>query len=415
MEPQLTREETARQTYLWDRVRGAGQGIIETTWQVFALLVAIRYFEADSSVKQFIPAGQGIGLLLTPLGLSLANRLSLPIASIMARLTLSVAAALVAMAFAPTVGLFVLCVIVAQILASQGAPLMTHLYAVNYPSNQRGSRLSTTFIIGSLIAIAFGYLGGRLLDFRIDLYPLIFLTATAAAVLSAWALRRIPSEKAPTLQAPRPLASLVIAWQDTLYRRMLIGWMLIGTGNLMLIPIRVEYLANPVYGINASNATISALLVSTVLGFRVLSTRAWGVLFDRINVVTLRMLINTTFMLSILLFFFTDQLWMIAIGCALLGMAFGGGGIMWTLYVTKVAPTSRVATYMSVHTFLTGVRMALAPFLGYAVIHFAHPAMAAWIALGMIGLSTLVFLPLRKQIDAKAGELETPVNPRLQA
>ena len=415
MEPQLTREEISRQTYLWDRVRGAGQGIIETTWQVFALLVAIRYFNADSSIKQFIPAGQGIGLLLTPLGLILANRLSLPIASILSRLTLGVAATLVAMAFAPSVGLFVLCVILAQIVASQGAPLMTHLYAVNYPSNQRGSRLSMTFIVGSLVAIVFGYLGGRLLDFNIDLYPVIFLASMTAALLSAWALRRIPSEQAPTLQVPRPLASLVIAWQDTLFRRMLIGWMLIGTGNLMLIPIRVEYLANPAYGVNASNATISALLVSTVLAFRVLSTRAWGVLFDRINVVTLRILINTTFMLSILLFFFSDRIWVIAIGCALLGMAFGGGGIMWTLYVTKVAPTDRVASYMSVHTFLTGVRMAMAPFIGYAVLTFAHPSVAAWIALALIGSSTFVFLPLRRLIEAKAGELEDPVNPRLQA
>jgi MFS family permease len=416
MEPRLRVEEITRQTYRWDIVRGIGQGLGETCWHVFALLVAIRVFNADESIKQFIPAGLGLGLLLSPLGLSIANRLNLKIATVISRLWIMVALALAGMALSKSIIPFVLCVAMAQILVSQGVPMLTHLYSLNYPPNQRGSRLSTTFIIGSLAGIIFGYAGGKILDLDVSLYSVVFGVGIIASLLSAWACGKIPSESAHTLQSKDPFNSLVVAWKDQLFRKMLIGWMLIGLGNLMMIPIRVEYLANPVYGINASNAQISALLISTVLTFRVLSTKVWGILFDRANVVTLRMILNIVFMGSIAAFFFTSNFWMIAFGCALLGTAFGGGGILWTLYVTKIAPPDKVAAYMSVHGLLTGFRMALAPIIGYTVVQYSHPSFAAWVALLLISVSTILFLPLRPLIDAKAGELAgLPTSPQGRA
>jgi len=407
MEPQLTREQIAATTYRWDRVRGAGQGITETCWQVFALLVAIRAFQADESIKQFIPAGLGIGFLLSPLSLSLFNRLRMPVSTIISILWVLVAVALFLMTLANSVVTFVACIAAAQILASQGIPLLTHLYTSNYPSTSRGSRLSTTFVIASSCGIVFGYAGGKLLDLNEQMYPLLFGAGVVAALLYAWSVRNIPSEPAMHLGSRNPFTCMAIAWQDQLFRRMLIAWMLLGVGNLMLIPIRVEYLANPLYGINASNADVSILLISTVLVFRLLSTKLWGRLFDRVNVVTLRILINTIFTASIMLFFFTNHLWSIGIGCALLGTGFGGGGILWSLYVTKLASPDKVAAYMSVHGSTTGLRMALSPFIGYTVVHFTHPAFAAWISLCLISMSTILFLPLRPLIDAKAGELET--------
>ena len=410
MEPALTREQIARETYRWDRLRGSGQGIVETCWRVFALLVAIRVFNAEDSIKQFIPAGLGIGFLLSPIGLSIANSFSARISKLVASLWAVVGLTIVGMAVAGNVVAFVACVALAQITAGQTMAMMTHLYSENYPANKRGSWLSTTFVLASVAGIVFGYAGGELLDYNVDLYRIIFLAGVAAAFLSAWASQHIPSQPAYTLKAPNPLQSMVVAWHDRLFRVMLFAWMLMGMGNLMMIPLRVEYLANPEYGINASNAQVSALLISTVLAFRLLSTKVWGLLFDRVNVIILRVSLNAVFMLSIALFFFTTNLTVMAVGCALLGTAFGGGGILWALYVTKIAPPDKIASYMSVHGFMTGLRMALAPFVGYTVLHFAHPSMAAWIALLLIGISTVIFLPLRPLIDAKAGELaELPI------
>lgn len=411
----MTPEEIAERTYFWDRFRGAGQGLTETCWQVFALLVAIRVFEADESIKQFIPAGLGIGFLLSPIGLGIANRLNLRISRIISILWIAVAVALAGMTLAPGVFLFVFFIALAQIVASQGIPMMTHLYSTNYPSNMRGGRLSTTFVIASSVGIGFGYLGGELLDWNVGYYPAIFSVGIAAALLAAFSTWHIPSEMAWTLQSRNPLRSMAIAWQDRLFGLMLTAWMLMGLGNLMMIPIRVEYLANPAYGINASNTQISALLISTVLAFRLISTKIWGFFFDRINVVVLRISLNLVFAASIIFFFFTDQLWLIAIGCALLGTAFGGGGILWALYVTKIAPPEEISSYMSVHSFLTGVRMAIAPIIGYSVTEYTHPVFAAWIALVLIGLSTIIFLPLKPLIDAKAKSLDQPPPQRLNS
>lgn len=407
--------DIARQTYFWDRIRGGGHGIVETCWSVFALLVAIRVFAADESLKQFIPAGLGIGFLLSPIGLSLANRLPLRISTIIALTWVGVAVGLAGMILSPSIVLFVVCVAGAQIAASQAASMLTHLYAANYPANKRGSWLSTTFLIASFLGIGFGYLGGELLDWNVRTYPVVFGTGIIAALAAAFAASRIPSERAHTLQTVNPLRSLAVAWDDKLFGMMLTAWMLMGLGNLMLIPLRVEYLANPLYGINASNAQISALLISTVLTFRLLSTKIWGHLFDRINVVTLRVSLNLVFGASIIFFFFTDRIWVMGIGCALLGTAFGGGGILWTLYVTKIAPPDKVATYMSVHGFTSGLRMAAAPLIGYTVMEFSHPAFAAWISLVLIGTSTLIFIPLKPLIEAKGKTLDRPPEPRIHS
>ncbi len=74
---------------------------------------------------------------------------------------------------------------------------------------------------------------------------------------------------------------------------------------------------------------------------------------------------------------------------------------MWALFVTKVAPEEKVAAYMSVHGFFTGIRGASAPFLGYALLN-THPSFAAWVALVLIGASTVIFLPMRQILKKRA-------------
>ena len=106
----LSSEEITARTYRWDRLRGAGQGTAETCWTVFALLIAIRVFSADESIKQFIPMGMGLGFLFSPIGLSLANRLNQPVSRILSLIWLVVALFLAGMTFAKSIIPYVLCV-----------------------------------------------------------------------------------------------------------------------------------------------------------------------------------------------------------------------------------------------------------------------------------------------------------------
>ena len=52
-----------------------------------------------------------------------------------------------------------------------------------------------------------------------------------------------------------------------------------GIGNLITIPLRVEYLANPVHGLNLSNTMILIITMVVPLICRVLSTPLLGVGF----------------------------------------------------------------------------------------------------------------------------------------
>jgi zinc transporter ZupT len=48
---------------------------------------------------------------------------------------------------------------------------------------------------------------------------------------------------------------------------------------------------------------------------------------------------------------------------------------------------------MSVHTFLTGVRGVLAPFLAVQVIQHSTPSTMGWFAGGLILIATAILLP----------------------
>ena len=89
------------------------------------------------------------------------------------------------------------------------------------------------------------------------------------------------------------------------------------------------------------------------------------------------------------------------------GISNAGGDVAWSLWVTKFAAPERVAEYMSVHTFFTGVRGVLAPFAGFYLINVVSLATLGWIAAGLILASVFVLLP--EVLLGKRGRRASPV------
>jgi MFS family permease len=113
--------------------------------------------------------------------------------------------------------------------------------------------------------------------------------------------------------------------------------MLLGFGNLMMMPLRVEYLANHRYGLQLSEAQI-ALLISTLPNIaRLIGTPLWGRIFDTMNFFSLRMVLNVSFLIGTLAFFASDSLALLALSAVLIGFTTAGGDIAWSLWVTKFA------------------------------------------------------------------------------
>jgi predicted MFS family arabinose efflux permease len=184
-----------------------------------------------------------------------------------------------------------------------------------------------------------------------------------------------------------------LIWKDRFFGYLLGTWMLLGLGNLITMPIRVEYLANPDFGINANNANIAFLLLVVPAIARILSTKLWGWLFDKLHFITTRNLLNLFFILGIGLFFFAKSMLLLTIAMAFVGMAMGGGKIIWSLWVTKIAPNDKASSYMSVHMALTGLRGTLAPFIGYWILSRSEVPSVVWVAaIGMLLISLSIVL-----------------------
>jgi len=404
-------EARGQRMFRSDLVRGGARGVMEACWQTFALLVLIRVFGADEAVKRHIPAALGYGLILTPFVLVWVGRWRLQCSSYVAILWGGIAVCFVAAALVPQLYVFLGAMMVSQVLAAQGAPILTHLYSQNYRPGERGRRLSTAILLTSILGIGFGFAGGYILDLSpetLATFPILFLLAAGAAVVGALALSRMPAQPLNTLSTGRIGSNVATSWRDRVFRWLLIAWMLLGLGNLMLVPLRVELLANEAYGFNASNTQVALIMAVVIPAFRLLSTYWWGIVFDRFNLINVRIALNLCFLASIALFFFTSSLWVMAIGAAMQGVAMGGGGVMWTLWVTKVAPPGKVSVYMSVHGFFTGLRASVAPFLGYLLLESIGPRSAALVAMGLIIVASLLFLPLRPVLERyRSGEFRT--------
>jgi MFS family permease len=81
------------------------------------------------------------------------------------------------------------------------------------------------------------------------------------------------------------------------------------------------------------------------------------------------------------------------LAAVLFGISNAGGDVAWSLWVTKFAPPGRVADYMSVHTFFTGVRGLLAPVVAFVLIEHCTVGQVAAISVGLILAGTLLLVP----------------------
>lgn len=381
----------ADSTFRYDLIKAPFYGVLEAGWSTFALVIAIRYFEANETAKAIIAGSGPIGFMITPITLFIAAKVGAR-SSLACAFVFGVAALLLLGAsLAQSLLFFCIFVSVSQMAAVQQGTLMLQIYTENYTSKERGSRMTMPFIITALFSIGFSVVGGKLLDWRIESYHLIFMAMLLACLASAWACTKMPSIALSRKYIGNPWQNFSLIWNDGFFGFLLGSWMLLGLGNLIALPIRIEYLANPTYGINADNTTIAILMLVIPAITRILTTKMWGHFFDRLHFVSTRNLLNVFFLLSIGLFFFTSNLYLLALAMVLQGLAMSGGKIFWSLWVTKIAPEEKASSYMSIHMALTGLRGTIAPFLGYWILSRSSPSSVAVIGVALISISIVLF------------------------
>jgi hypothetical protein len=280
-------------------------------------------------------------------------------------------------------------------MASSAAiiPLLTQMYQENYPENERGRLFSKTVMVRIASAALFSKLAGDALSGHLERFRILLVVFAAALGFASFCLAHCPTGPISPDETTHPLRSLRFIKEDAIFRRTLICWMFMGFANLMMLPLRVEYLGNPKYEQHLAVATI-ALLTGVIPNLaRLVLSPIWGYLFDHMNFFALRVTLNVGFAIGILTFFMTHSMAGMICGAIVFGVSNAGGDVAWSLWVTKFAPPERVADYMSIHTCFTGFRGVLAPLVGFYFVSRLPLGTLAMFSSGLIVLATLLLVP----------------------
>lgn len=380
-------------TAFYEQVRGLSNGILETSSITFFLLIAVKVFDAQSIEKGLLAASNNGGLLLVPVVVLLARRAGARPAGSAALLVAAAAAAFMVPVIWPTHSVYVVGATMGTLLVALVTPFLTQMYQDNVPARERGALFGRVAMLRTFTGSVFGLGAGWLLTQNPDWWRGLMLIYAFAAAFSAFCFSRIPGKPLAATAARNPFHSLRYLVTDRRFLLLQISWFLVGFGTLMTGPLRVEVLANPKYGVALDAAQI-ALYVSTIpTVVRLVCSPLWGRVFDRYSFFTMRVVLNLGFALSIIAFFANGSPAGLWIGAITVGIANAGGDIAWSLWATKYTTPDKVADYMAAHTFITGIRGALAPFLAFQLTNVVAVPTLGWIAAGMIVTAALLLVP----------------------
>src|SRR5690606_10101036 len=130
-------------------------------------------------------------------------------------------------------------------------------------------------------AVVFAKAAGEFLAADFTGLGWLLLIFAAASGSAAWLLRRYPSAAIRDPGGAHPLGARRFVREDPVFRRTLIAWMLMGFANLMMLPLRVEYLAHPRYELRlpADQIALYTAVIPNIA--RLIMSPVWGWVFDR--------------------------------------------------------------------------------------------------------------------------------------
>jgi len=389
----LSKEDITRRTYNCDLARGGFEGMLSTGSQTFCLFIAIRYFHADENLKSLIAAAPFMGMLLSVILLHYAEGTGLRKSSWGAIPSVFTGIFLLLAAWTTQAGWFACFVIVAYIGRSALLPFLTDIYGDNYPAHLRGHYFSRPLILTVGISAGFGYAGSILLENNIENFTWLFTLLAFCAFAKAVSIYCMPSKIMGKNTHRNPLSNFKYIFEDRSFGYVLLTWFIMGFANLWTIPLRVDYVTSAEYGIEGSAILVALIITIIPDTMRMLFIPFWARLFDRMNFVALRMLLNFLFAIGVAAFFISKNPWVIGMGSAFIGMAFAGGSIAWNLWVTKYAPPGKTAAYMSVHVSLTGIRGTIGPVIGYWVASQIGLMNVGFLSAAMMVVASLMLIP----------------------
>ncbi len=379
-----------------DTFRQAAGGAYKPLIDSVFLIVAIHFFAVGDVWKGLISASTFIGFFLSIPLTGLLYRSTVSRSRVLMLLTFLSAIAMTAAALSPSGIMFALSVTVSSASVSLRQPFFTDLYREQYPSFRRAKQISLGLRLGQVFSMATGLLYGKLLDLNLYYWRWISIFSILVFIYTAFQLAKLPG--APVVPGNKSwLKALSLPFRNPVFLYVQASWMIIGFGNLLTLPLKVVYLTEEGRGLGLSPAAVTLIIVVIPTVMKLLFNPLWARLYQKMSFPVFRISVNIFFMLSLFLYFLTDNLPVIILSSILFGMGTSGSPFVWQLWVTRIAPRDETRVYQSAHAFLAGVRGVVAPFIGFAVL---QQVSFRWIGLSsaMLALAaTLMMVPLLRK------------------
>ncbi|MEX2208338.1 MAG: MFS transporter [Myxococcota bacterium] len=367
----------------------------------FIGVIADKLFHVHPAVLALVTAAPMFGNLSSAFWARLAHgRQRVPFATaLMGGFTACVALVALVPEGAAGAWLLVGALILARLLLGGIVTLRSVVWTLNYPSAARGRVTARLSIVSTLGIAATAWAGGALLDGNPERFRLVYALGAVIAALGVLAFSRVPivgeldhlaQERAFGGEGNARGGVISVLREDGDYARFL-GWqMLLGTA-AMMTEAPLLYLVSRQMG--ASYAESIGIMIVIPFALSVVAIPFWAAYLDRVHVSSFRSVHSWVFAFAQALLWLgavKQSLMLLALARVVNGAARSGGGLAWNIGHNHFAPSARAGLYMGVHVTLTGIRGAIAPFLGMALylgwsarpLPFTGLALPEWAGLG---------------------------------
>jgi len=341
-------------------------------------------------------------------------------------------ALIAACAFGTGSAMFVISYCAATMVFCASMPASSAIYRLNYPPTHRATIIGFTrarmFIVSTLTSGLAGIilrgddLAAKYLGWTVETewllgpgaYRSVFLAGAVFGLMATLSFGRIKvrGEKHEAVRSENPGFGRVLAIlrTDSDFRLFLLSYFLGGFANIMCMPLL------PIIIVDELDLSYdyAAYAIVTVPGLLMaVSSPGWGRILDRVNPMQARGWINLTWVFTPLLVAFgsfTGAPWPIYAGRALHGVLLGGSNIIWHLGVNFFAKKEDLPIYQGIHMTSTGIRGAIAPFLGVWLAHWSRerfgadvggPKFVYLLAAGLLFLSAMTMFHLARRLRAE--------------
>jgi len=266
--------------------------------------------------------------------------------------------------------------IISRVLVSGLVTVRSVVWSLNYNRGNRAKATSRLQMIASLVTVLVSSSIGPFLDANPEEFIWVYLLGAFVGLLGTFFFSRVKVFDEKKQLKDEILAKsdkytatgfIEIIKQDRFFRRYQYSMFTAGFGN-MLIEAPLVFLVTR----ELQASYTMSIMITMVIPFAVslIALPLWALYLDRVHVAQFRARQSILWVLAQLLTLLGAYLgsftWLLA-GRFIMGVARGGGTLAWQLGHNDFAKPDQLSAYMGIHVTLTGVRGAIAPFLGMAL------------------------------------------------